>query len=105
MGVEWVAPAIAGTFLLLAGIVTAITSIVTSRRTADVSKAPTAEQAWREADDARRRARLWEDLYYLVRGAFKGYGRRMTETHGETAAALNDQERAALEAPIPDPDA
>lgn len=100
-GLEWVAPAIAGVFAFAGVLATVIISSRTSKSSNDASKAPTAEQAWREADRARAVARVWEDLYYLVRGAFKGYGRRMAESHGE-GAALNDKERAALETPVPE---
>lgn len=97
---EWFAPIATGSFVLAAALATAITSIVVARRNGDAAKAPTVEQAWAEADEARRRARLWEDLYYRVRGAFKGYGRRMADLHGD-AATLNDTERNALEAETP----
>lgn len=57
--------------------------------------------AWTAADIARAEKFAWQDLYYLVRGGWKNYARRMQEHHGD-AAALNDEERAALEAGTPD---
>jgi len=100
MGLEWVSPAIAGLFLLAAATATALVSLRTNKRTSDSSHAPDVTEAWREADKARAQRHVMEDLYYLVRGAFKGYARRMQQHFGEYAA-LNEEERAALSATLP----
>jgi len=42
-------------------------------------------------------AHFWEDLFYLLRGIFKGYARRMYDLFGEDKAALNTKERSVLE--------
>ena len=101
MGAEWIAPAITGVLALATGITAAVIAGRNQRRGVREERAPDVTEAWAEADRARTRAHVWEDLYYLIRGALKGYARRMQERHGD-AAALNDQERAALEAPTPD---
>ncbi len=104
MGTDWVAPTFTGIFLLLGAAVTAIASIVVSRRNGDASKTPTVEQLWRETERARSREWAVVQLYRVLRSAFKGYARRMTERHGEDSAALTDQERAAIAADVPDPE-
>ncbi len=98
MGTEWIAPTISGLLLLAAGIVAGIFSRVNKRREIRDQATP---DAWTAAEHARAAMFAWQDLYYLVRGALKGYARRMQERHGD-AAALTDEERAALEAPTPD---
>ena len=100
---EWVVPVIVAAFVLTGTIVTVIFNARGAKAIAEASKGPDAVDSWAEAERARWRAHLWEDLYYLVRGAFKGYGRRMAEKFGDEEAALNIAERAALEAPVPEP--
>lgn len=101
MADEWIAPSITGALALATGVTAAIIAGRNARRGVQEQRAPDVTEAWAEADRARARSRLWEDLYYLIRGGFKGYARRMQDRHGD-AAALNDEERAALEAPTPD---
>jgi hypothetical protein len=97
MAEEWVAPTIAGVFALSGVIASVIISRKTSMDSSDSDRKPDVNEAWKEADRARAVARLWEDAYYLVRGAFKGYGRRMAERFGDDPAKLDAKERAALE--------
>lgn len=101
MNETWVAPVIAGVFAL-AGIFTTV--VINSRAGKTVSesnRAPDVTEAWREADRARAHARRWEDLYYLVRGAFKSFARRVQAEYGDTVA-LSTKEREALEEPTPE---
>jgi hypothetical protein len=107
---EWVAPIAAGVFVLASTLVTVIVNLRISRGTTVATKTPTTEDAWAEANRARASenryrlyAHVWEDLYYLMRGALKSFARRMVEKYGDEAAALNLVERAALEAPTPEP--
>ena len=102
-GLEWVAPSITGVFLLAVAVVTVFFNRKNSKYQSDNEHIPDVMEAWREADRARARARRAEDLYYLVRGAFKGYARRMFDLFGERAA-LNSREHAALETEAPDPE-
>lgn len=102
MGLEWVAPTIAGAFLLLATLATGIIGYRTSRSGARAERAPDATEAWAETDRARHRMRIFEDLFYLMRGAFKGLARRVTEQY--PGFELTPAEREALEAQPPPPD-
>jgi hypothetical protein len=96
MGTEWVAPSIAGVFLLIGSITTVIITTRTNKRTAEDQHAPDVMEAWKEADRARAQSRHWEDMYYLVRNAFKGYARRMFDQFGDSAQ-INSREHIALE--------
>jgi hypothetical protein len=102
MGLEWVAPTIAGIFLLTGTVATLIINSRVNKRANQSTHAPDVTEAWREADSSRAASRVWEDLYYLVKGAFKGYARRMSDLHGDDAK-LNALERVALEKEIPRP--
>lgn len=101
MTYEWVAP-VAVAVLTLAGVVA--TAVMTRRNTLSTNesnRAPDVNEAWRETERARRERFLWEDLFYLTRGAWKGYIRRMVTQYGEQEAGLTEAERKVLEAPIP----
>jgi len=99
-GLEWVSPTITAGLLLAGVIITALVNRNINKKNAQSSHEPSVTAAWKEADEARAGRRVWEDLYYLIRAAFKGYARRMQEMHGD-AAALTSQERLALETKTP----
>lgn len=70
-------------------------------------KAPTVNEAWLEAENARQRTEdarargfAVEDLYYALRSAFRSFARRAIEAHPDLE--LSASERATLEAQIPD---
>lgn len=100
MGDEWIAPAITGGLALTTGVAAAIIAGRNARRGAREQRAPDVTEAWAEADRARRLMHAWQDLYYLLRGAFKSFARRMLEKDPENE--LSDSERAALETPTPE---
>jgi len=101
MGLEWVAPSIAAGAVIIGALVTGLLNRRSNKYSSDSDHAPDVMEAWREADRARALARRWEDMYYLVRNALKGYARRMFDAHGDVAA-LNDRERIALETEPPE---
>ena len=94
MDPELIAPTITGGLALVGIIIGGILALRGRRREGT-------PDAWEATERARAHMFAWQDLYYLVHGGFKGYARRMQERHGD-AAALTDEERAALEAPTPD---
>lgn len=96
---EWVAPAITGFLGLLTVITAAIIGIRNTRTGAREQRAPDVMEAWAEADRARGRMRAIEDLFYALRGAFRGFARRVTEMH--PTVQLTDEERTALESSPP----
>jgi hypothetical protein len=100
-GLEWVAPSITGVFLLVVAVVTVVFNKRNTKYSSDSDHAPDVMEAWREADRARALARRWEDKYYAVRGAFKGFARRMYELYGD-AAVLSPREHSTLEEDAPD---
>src|SRR5690349_2851229 len=95
---QWIAPLIAGGLAIVAGVVGGMFARFNKRREIRDDRTP---DAWQAAEHARTNMFLWQDAYYLVRGAFKGFARRMVDRHGELGE-LNEVERAALEAPTPD---
>lgn len=99
MGAEWIAPAITGVLALATGITAAVIAGRNQRRGVREERAPDVTEAWAEADRARRLMHAWQDLYYLIRGAFKGFARRMLEK--DPTNELNEAERAALETQTP----
>lgn len=96
---EWVAPAVTGFLGLLTVITAAIIGIRNTRTGAREQRAPDVMEAWAEADSARRHRRAVEDLFYVLRGAFRGFARRVTEQHPDVQ--LTVEERAALESSPP----
>ena len=79
MSTEWIAPSIAGVLTLITGITVGIIGFRNSRKGALETRAPDVNEAWLEADRARHLMYFWQDLFHLMRGAFKGYARRMEE--------------------------
>lgn len=95
MGLEWIAPTIAGAFLLSASVATAVIARRTAHSTSQDTHAPDVTDAWAEADRARTRMHIVEDLFWAIRAAFKGFARRV-QSGGSTE--LTEKEKAALEA-------
>ncbi len=97
MGYEWVAPTITGTFAVALAVLAFVTNKRTKRAEADAEREPTVGEAWLEADRQRRLRAIIEDMFYTLRGAFKGYVRRMQAKYGEEPAALNTKEQEILD--------
>lgn len=95
----WLTP----TIMVIGGVASATVAGIWAWRNvrtgAKEQRAPSVDKAWQEADDARARMRIFEDLFYLVRGALRGLARRMAETYPDFE--LTKAERAALEAEPP----
>lgn len=103
MSDEWIAPTITGAIALTTAIIAGIVAIRNRKRGALEQRAPDVTEAWAEAERARRKAFVLEDLFYALRGAFKAYARRMALLFDDDAA-LNDSERAVLEKEPPSMD-
>lgn len=100
MGLEWVAPTIAGFFLLSATIATAVIGYRTSKSGARENRAPDVTESWAEADRVRIIAWRLFELYLLLRTAFRGYQARVRA--GGTTDLTADEQKA-LEADPPNP--
>lgn len=99
---EWVATIVAGILSAITLIAVAILGRRGKREELRDQRAPDVTEAWAAADRARILMHFWQDLFYLVRGAFRGYARRMHER--DPANALTDEERAALDVSTTPPD-
>lgn len=100
MGLEWVAPTLAGFFLLAASIATAVIGYRASKSGARENRAPDVTESWAEADRVRGIAWRLYELYVLLRSAFRAYQARV-RSGGSTD--LTAEERSALEADPPNP--
>ena len=96
---EWVAPTIAGVFAVLTGSITAFVAIRNVRTGSREQRAPDVTEAWVETERARARMHVAEDFFYMIRGAFKGFARRVMQQHPDVE--LTDAERTALEVELP----
>lgn len=93
-GTEWVAPTITGVIAVAIAVIAGLVALRNVRTGARESRAPSVTDAWSAADRVRD---AWYDLvdtFYAVRGAFKGYVRRVQDG-GSTE--LTEEEKAALE--------
>lgn len=99
---EWVAPTIAGLFAVITGSIAAFVAIRNVRTGAREQRAPDVNEAWAETERARARMHVAEDFFYMIRGAFKGFARRVMQQHPDVE--LTSAERKALETELPTAD-
>lgn len=92
----WIAPAVSAVAMLSVAIAGGLFNLRNTRHEGREERAPDVTEAWAETERARRGMFAWQDLYYSLRGAFRGYARRMQERFGDEAE-LTDAEREALE--------
>ena len=97
---EWVAPSIAGVFLLLAAIATAVIGARNNKTGARENRAPDVTESWAEADRVRVVAWRIFELYVVLRSAFRSYQSRV-RAGGTTD--LTADELKALETDPPNP--
>lgn len=93
---SWVAPLASAVAVLLVAVVGGVFNLRNTRHGKREERAPDVTDAWAETERARRAMFAWQDLYYSLRGLFRGYARRMQERFGDEAN-LTDAEREALE--------
>lgn len=96
---DWIAPVVAAILLAVSTVTGIILNNRSTRSGQAAAHAPDVTDAWAEANRARDRMHVLEDLYYAVRGAFKSVLRRITDMHPDFE--LTKSERAALESELP----
>jgi len=85
---DWVTPTISGVATVVVALIGLFSFVYRRRRETEESKAPTMVDAYREIDEARqetsyyyRLMRLYEDLFYQVRGALRSLAKRVMDAH------------------------
>lgn len=107
LGQEFIAPVIAGIFLIITAVVAAVLARRNSTKGNREVRAPNVQEMWAQQEMDRRARQIMEDMWWDLRSAFKSYFRRVSSlvlTLGieDKRFNLTPMEKKAIEATPPE---